>query len=284
MLSSSQICVCNCEQQQLQCILLFLLIYSLLRTRRESANPLWLCQSLLYTTQSVNVVEKEAFLTLITRILFYFLDCLQPHFSYFFSLSHYYSKGKIKTNQSIIHAKLSRVKLTLNWANQQQFRSQIFSPPGPRSPCKNAIQCQSVIKMDVSNIMTTKTFPFEMHLSLWLEASKEIMNIRMRRRKTTELSGDWSSIKRFSQRVQWGALENGLSWVQIPLGSFFVCRQSSFVLTSRKAYWYYCTSQICVRRRLRSRLRVYPFWCAVNGFSAFLLADASLTINIIMFS
>ena len=141
----------------------------------------------------------------------------------FFSLSHYYSKGKIKTNQSIIHAKLSRVKLTLNWANQQQFRSQIFSPPGPRSPCKNAIQCQSVIKMDVSNIMTTKTFPFEMHLSLWLEASKEIMNIRMRRRKTTELSEDWSSIKRvkrFSQRVQWGALENGLSWVQIPLGSF----------------------------------------------------------------
>ena len=196
---------------------------TLLRTRRESANPLWLCQSLLYTTQSVNVVEKEAFLTLITRILFYFLDCLQPHFSYFFSLSHYYSKGKIKTNQSIIHAKLSRVKLTLNWANQQQFRSQIFSPPGPRSPCKNAIQCQSVIKMDVSNIMTTKTFPFEMHLSLWLEASKEIMNIRMRRRKTTELSEDWSSIKRvkrFSQRVQWGALENGLSWVQIPLGSF----------------------------------------------------------------
>ena len=259
---------------------------TLLRTRRESANPLWLCQSLLYTTQSVNVVEKEAFLTLITRILFYFLDCLQPHFSYsgFFSLSHYYSKGKIKTNQSIIHAKLSRVKLTLNWANQQQFRSQIFSPPGPRSPCKNAIQCQSVIKMDVSNIMTTKNFPFEMHLSLWLEASKEIMNMR---RKTTELSEDWSSIKRVKKVFTKGSM--GRIGKRIELGSnptrfFFVCRQSSFVLTSRKAYWYYCTSQICVRRRLRSRLRVYPFWCAVNGFSAFLLADASLTINIIMFS
>ena len=52
----------------------------------------------------------------------------------FFFLSHFV--GKIKTNQSIIHAKLSRVKLTLNWANQQQFRSQIFSPPGSDPPVK----------------------------------------------------------------------------------------------------------------------------------------------------
>ena len=138
MLSSSQICVCNCEQQ-LQCILLFLLIYYTPEDKkriRKSSLIVPIAPLHNSVSQSVNVVEKEAFLTLITKILFYFLDCLQPHFSYsgFFFLSHFV--GKIKTNQSIIHAKLSRVKLTLNWANQQQFRSQIFSPPGSDPPVK----------------------------------------------------------------------------------------------------------------------------------------------------